>query len=94
MQAPQSKATSVVAVVASAVYGTIVATGALAIGFVITATAKGYTALEFYAAIFPSYRGQSFSEISPVVYVVFFLYVLIAVEIAVASRRRFAKRMQ
>ena len=92
MQAPTSKTTSILAIVASAVYGTIVATGVLAIGFVTIAAVKGFSPIDFYAETFPSFRGPGVTQIPPVVYAIFFLYVIGAVELALAYRRRLSNR--
>lgn len=92
MQSPTSRTTSLFAIVASAVYGTIVATGVLAIGFVAVAAVKGYSPVDFYAETFPSFRGPGVTQIPPVVYAIFFLYVIGAVEVALVYRRRLSNR--
>ncbi|HEY0371923.1 MAG TPA: hypothetical protein VGD79_07970 [Thermoanaerobaculia bacterium] len=88
MQTHTSRIRSTVAVLVSAIFGTVVATGALVISFVLLAAARGYSPLGFYARTFPAYRGPGVSGIPALAYAIFFLYVLVAAEIAIASRRR------
>jgi len=87
-----SRWTSIAAVLASVMYGTILATGFLALAFVATATIRGYSPIELYAETFPSSRGGGITQFPPFVYGIFFLYVIGAVEIAIFYRRRLSHR--
>lgn len=92
MQPDNSKTRTTFVVLTSAVCGTVVATGMLAIGVVITAAVRGYSLVDLYMETFPSFRGPATTSIPTAVYVIFFLYVLGAVEVAMSSRHLLSKR--
>jgi hypothetical protein len=81
------------AIAAAAIYGVVLATGALTIVLAITAAAHGYGLGDLHAEAFPRFRGgQPVTTISPIAYAMFFGYVIAAGQIAIVCRRRLAKR--
>jgi hypothetical protein len=87
-----SKAVTIIGVLVAAGYAVVLATGLFAIGFAVTAAVKGYTPGDFYAEMFPVYRGPGEAPISPMVYAIFVAYVIAAAQISIACRRRIAQR--
>lgn len=83
---------SFIVIVLAVSYAVIIATGILIVGLAVVASTKGYSLVQLYTETFSPFRGSGEIPTPPIVYSIFFAYVIGAAQIAIICRRRIARR--